>query len=78
MLSVYGTHPILIWGMEFYRVEAPGQTIAEKNRAASRKAMAALNERRKAALLQPDYKEPLTRGRGRPRKSSSPTHDDQN
>jgi hypothetical protein len=69
---------MLIWGWEFYRYEAPEKTIAGKNRAASRTAMAKARARRKDALQQTDCKEESGVDLNLHDKPSSPTHDDQN
>ena len=77
LLSVYGLHPMLIWGMGFYKLETADPDAVEKNREASRKSMAKARERRIDALLQQGYSlELITKG-GHLRKRVSPTRDDQ-
>ena len=77
MLSAYGLHPILIWGMDFYERKPFDESKIQKNREASRKSMAKARERRINFLLQKGYSpESITKG-GRLRKHASPTHDDQ-
>jgi hypothetical protein len=77
LLSVYGTHPMLIWGMGFYKLEEPDSEAVEKQREASRIAMAKARERRIDALLQQGYSRELITASGYLRKRGVPSHDDQ-
>ena len=77
LLSVCGLHPVLIWGMEFYKLEAPEKTTAGKNREASRISMAKARERRIDALLQQGYSRESITNSGYLRKRGVPSHDDQ-
>ena len=77
LLSVYGLHPMLIWGMGFYEHQKVDSEAVEKNREASRIAMAKARERRIDALLQQGYsRESITKG-GHLRKHVLPILDDQ-
>lgn len=77
MLSAYGLHPILIWGMDFYERKPVDELKIQKNREASRKSMAKARERRIDFLLQKGYSPESITKSGRLRKPSSPTLDDQ-
>lgn len=77
LLSVYGLHPILIWGMDFYKLEKIDFEVGQRQREASRKSMAISRERRIDALLQQGYsRESITKG-GHLRKHVLPILDDQ-
>jgi hypothetical protein len=77
LLSVYGLHPILIWGMDFYKLEVVDFQVGERQREASRKSMALARERRIDALLQQGYSRELITKGGHLRKRDVPSHDDQ-
>ncbi len=77
LLSVYGLHPILIWGMDFYKLEVVDFEVGERQREASRKSMALARERRIDALLQQGYSRELITKGGHLRKRDVPSHDDQ-
>ncbi len=77
LLSVCGMHPILIWGMDFYKLEVVDFEVGERQRAASRKSMALARERRIDALLQQGYSRELITKGGHLRKRDVPSHDDQ-
>ena len=77
LLSVYGLHPMLIWGMGFYKLETADPEAVEKNREASRKSMAKARERRIDALLQQGYSRESITNSGYLRKRGVPSHDDQ-
>ena len=77
LLFVYGMHPMLIWGMGFYKLEKIDFEVGERQREASRKSMALARERRIDALLQKGYsRESITKG-GHLRKHVLPILDDQ-
>ena len=77
LLSVYGLHPMLIWGMGFYKLEKADPEAVEKHRQASRKSMEKARQRRIDSLLQQGYSlESITKS-GRLRKRALPTRDDQ-
>jgi hypothetical protein len=77
LLSVCGMHPMLIWGMGFYKLEVVDFEIGERQRQASRKSMALARERRIDALLQQGYSRELITKGGHLRKRASPTLGDQ-
>ena len=77
LLSVYGLHPILIWGMDFYEREDVDSEAVEKRRQASRIAMAKAREHRIDALLQQGYSRGSITASGYLRKRGVPSHDDQ-
>ena len=77
LLSVCGLHPILIWGMDFYKLEVVDFEVGERQREASRKSMALARERRIDALLQQGYSRELITKGGHLRKRDVPSHDDQ-
>ena len=77
LLSVCGMHPILIWGMDFYKLEVVDFEVGERQREASRKSMALARERRIDALLQQGYSRELITKGGHLRKRDVPSHDDQ-
>jgi hypothetical protein len=77
LLSVYGLHPILIWGAEFYKLEKIDFEVGERQREASRKSMALARERRIDALLQQGYSRELITKGGHLRKRDVPTLGDQ-
>ena len=77
LLSVCGLHPILIWGMDFYKLEVVDFQVGERQREASRKSMALARERRIDALLQQGYSRELITKGGHLRKRDVPSHDDQ-
>ena len=77
MLSAYGLHPILIWGMDFYEKKPVDELKIQKNREASRKSMVKARERRIDFLLQKGYSPESITKSGRLRKHVLPILDDQ-
>ena len=77
MLSAYGLHPILIWGMDFYERKPFDESKIQKNREASRKSMERARKRRRDALLQQGYSRESITASGYLRKRALPSHDDQ-
>ena len=77
LLFVYGLHPMLIWGMDFYKREEVDLEAVEKNREASRKSMAKARQRRIDSLLQQGYSPESITKSGRLRKRALPILDDQ-
>ena len=77
LLSVCGMHPILIWGMDFYKLEVVDFQVGERQREASRKSMALARERRIDALLQQGYSRELITNSGHLRKRGVPSLGDQ-
>lgn len=77
LLFVCGLHPILIWGMDFYKLEVVDLEVGERQREASRISMAKARERRRDALLQQGYSPELITKGGHLCKRASPILDDQ-
>ena len=78
LLSVCGLHPMLIWGMGFYKLEVVDFEVGQRQREASRKSMALARQRRIDSLLQQGYSPESITKSGRLRKRGVPSHDDQN